>query len=309
MKKYLPYFSGIVMAVIFGFSFLFTKNALDTLGTFQLLFLRFIAASASMTLLIAAGIMRVGYKEKGLKPLFKVAIWEPVLYFILETMALKYTTSSEAGVMMAFIPVLVTILAAFLLKEKPGKIQIVFIVISVVGVLSIVLFGEGGGINGQFLGIILLFGAVTSSALFNIFSRRASAIYTPFEITYFMMCLGVIIFGGIYFIEGMIKGNINLFSNLNFENITAILYLGVLSSVVAFLLANYNLSKLPASQSSVFANLTTVVSVIAGITFRNEPFELYKIAGALMIIAGVWGTNYFAVNQNNTIEAAGENIH
>lgn len=302
MKKYLPYISGVLMAVIFGFSFLFTKNALDSLGTFQLLFLRFTAAALTMTILIIFGVMKINYREKGLKPLFKVAIWEPVLYFILETLALKYTTSSEAGVMMAFIPVLVTILAAFLLKEKPTGLQITFIVISVIGVVSIVLLGENGGLNGQLLGIILLFGAVSSSAFFNIFSRKASTIYTSFEITYFMMCLGMIVFGVFYFADGAIRGNMNLFAGVKLDSVAAILYLGVLSSVVAFLLANYNLSKLPASQSSIFANLTTVVSVIAGVTIRHESFELYKILGAVMIIVGVWGTNYYTKSVESEVE-------
>ncbi|HAA80455.1 MAG TPA: EamA family transporter, partial [Thermoanaerobacter sp.] len=67
----------------------------------------------------------------------------------------------------------------------------------------------------------------------------------------------------------------------------------VLSSVVAYFLNNYALSKLPASQASVFANLTTVISIIAGITIRHETFYWYHVIGAIMILIGVWGTNYF----------------
>jgi drug/metabolite transporter (DMT)-like permease len=70
--------------------------------------------------------------------------------------------------------------------------------------------------------------------------------------------------------------------------------LGVLSSVGAFLLANYTLSKLPAAQTSVFANLVTVVSVIAGVFFRGESFGYFQLLGAIMIILGVFGTNYFS---------------
>lgn len=297
MKKFLPYFAGIVMAVIFGFSFLFSKNALDSLSTFELLFLRFSAAALGMTALVIVGIIKINLGKKKIVPLLVVGIWQPIIYFIMETMGLKYTSSSEAGVMMAFIPVLVAIFAAFLLDEKPSRLQLVFIVISVAGVIAIVLGGGSSAGSGHIEGIIYLLGAVFSAAMFNIFSRKASRDFTPYEITYFMMIIGAVIFGGVYLIQGIIQGNLNMLSRVTQGALTSILYLGILSSIVAFLLVNYSLSKLPASQSAVFANLTTVVSVIAGITFRNEAFELYKVFGAVLIVAGVWGTNYFGLKK------------
>jgi drug/metabolite transporter (DMT)-like permease len=56
---------------------------------------------------------------------------------------------------------------------------------------------------------------------------------------------------------------------------------------------NYTLSKITAAESAVFANLTTVVSIAAGVVFRNEPFFKFQVVGAVLIIIGVWGTNYF----------------
>lgn len=297
MKKYLPYFSGVTTAGIFGFSFLFSKNALDSLNTFELLFMRFLMAVIAMTLLILIGIIKVNYRGKNIKLLIAVALWQPVLYFIMETWGLKYTTSSEAGVMMAFIPILVTILAGVFLNEKPTKLQSLFILMSVLGVVMIVLMGNETKTGGQLKGIIFLIIAVFSAAMFNIFSRRASRNFTPIEITYFMMCLGLLVFGGVFFINGLRGGNLNLIPKMGREVWISIFYLGVVSSVIAFLLTNYNLSKLKASQSAVFANLTTVVSVVAGITIRHEPFSLEKVFGTVMIILGVWGTNYFAKNK------------
>lgn len=298
MKKYLPYLAGVTMAFIFGFSFIFSKAALETLSTFELLFLRFTTATITMSILILLGIVKVNLKGKNLKPLILVAFWQPIIYFIMETKGLQYTTSSEAGVMMAFIPVLVAILAAFLLDEKPSKLQWVFIAISVIGVISIVLGGGNLETKGQLKGIMFLLSAVFSAAMFNIYSRKASQDFTPYETTYSMMILGMVTFGLLYLIQGSLTGDLNIISKISSKVVVSIFYLGVLSSVFAFLLVNYSLSKLPASQSSVFANLTTVVSVVAGITIRGESFELYKLVGAVMIVVGVWGTNYFGLKAN-----------
>jgi len=110
--------------------------------------------------------------------------------------------------------------------------------------------------------------------------------------------LGTIAFGGIYFINGLFTGNLNIVAKLDYNVITSILYLGVMSSVVAFLLINYSLSKLPASQSAIFTNLTTVVSIVAGVFIMHDSFELYKVIGAAIIIIGVWGTNRFSYYNN-----------
>ncbi len=53
---------------------------------------------------------------------------------------------------------------------------------------------------------------------------------------------------------------------------------------------NYALGKLPAHVSSIYANLSTVVAVIAGYIFLNEALHWYHIVGGLMIILGVYGT-------------------
>ena len=62
-------------------------------------------------------------------------------------------------------------------------------------------------------------------------------------------------------------------------------------------MVNYMLSKLPASNSSVFSNLTTVISIIAGVFIRHEAFHWYQLAGGIIIILGVWGTNRYKPQQ------------
>jgi drug/metabolite transporter (DMT)-like permease len=61
--------------------------------------------------------------------------------------------------------------------------------------------------------------------------------------------------------------------------------------VVAFLLVNFNLSRLKASQTSVFSNLSTAIIVAVGVVFRGEQFGLLQAIGAALILLGVWGAN------------------
>ncbi|HPD99958.1 MAG TPA: DMT family transporter, partial [Bacillota bacterium] len=41
--------------------------------------------------------------------------------------------------------------------------------------------------------------------------------------------------------------------------------------------------------SSIYSNIATIVSVIAGAIFLNETIEGYHIIGGLMIVSGVYG--------------------
>jgi drug/metabolite transporter (DMT)-like permease len=134
-----------------------------------------------------------------------------------------------------------------------------------------------------------MFMAVLCASLFNIQSRKLSVYFKPSEITFFMMISGAIIYNTIYFFTF----DINYSNFLIPEVLTSALYLGILSSTVTFFLINYMLSKVTAVESSIFANLTTVISVLAGFLFKGEELYWYYILGMILIILGVWGVNYF----------------
>ena len=138
-QKYLPIFSGLGYSAIFGFSFLFTKNALTNINPFHLLAFRFSVAAITLTLLLFLGVIKINYKNKKMKVLLLLGLTEPVMYFIFETLGINRTTSSEAGLMISLIPVAVTILASIFLKEKPSRKQLLFIILSVAGVAFIIL--------------------------------------------------------------------------------------------------------------------------------------------------------------------------
>ena len=292
-EAYLPYLAGFTVALIFGLSFMFTKQALETLPTALLLSSRFSLAALLLTFLWLSGAIKINLKNKPLKKLMLLSLFQPIAYFIFETTGVKLTSSSEAGIMIALIPVVVSIFAAVFLKERPSKSQLFFIAASVLGVIFIVLMSGSEDSTGHFAGILFLFGAVLTAGVYNILSRKFSADFTPVEITFAMMWAGAAVFSIVSAVTGMINGNLDDYITYlsSASTLIPILYLGILSSVCAFFMMNYMLSKMPASNSSVFSNLTTVVSIIAGVFIRHEAFHWYQFAGSVVIILGVWGTN------------------
>jgi len=291
MNKW-AHLSGIGFSVIFGFSFMFSKILLDFIMPMGVIAYRFLVAFLVFEILRQLKIVKINIKLKESFPIFLVAIFQPVMYFIFETFGLQLTTSAEAGLMIALIPIFVTILSAFILKEKPKTIQVLFILVSFIGVIIIQLFKPDIGFNTNILGFALLLLAVISAALFNIASRSASKTHKAVDTTYLMMFMGMISFNSIYIIQLSSNNQIHrYYENLiNIQVVIPILYLGVIASILGFFLVNFTLSKVPAHVSSIYANISTIVSVFAGYFFLQEDIYLNHFIGGILIIIGIYGT-------------------
>lgn len=154
---------------------------------------------------------------------------------------------------------------------------------------------EDLGTSGNVLGFVYLSLAVLAGTAYSLFSKKSSGEFKPMEITYIMMWFGAIAFNLIALVESMLRGNLtSYFMPLqNIQALLPILYLGVLSSVLAFFLMNYTISRIPVSQSAILTNLVTVFAIIAGVFILDEPFILKDLVGSIMILVGVFGTMYF----------------
>jgi drug/metabolite transporter (DMT)-like permease len=284
MKRYAPIFAGITYSTIFGLSYLASKEALKTLLPFELLFIRFALATAVMLALMAVGAIRVSYRGKPMDQLAFVCLLEPIAYFVCETYGIRQCSVSTAGLVLGAIPVLVAFLAWPILSERPTRARLISLFVSLCGVGLIALSAGGGGDTP--LGVVLMLGGMVTASLYNVFSRRSSQRFTPIEITFAMVASAMVTFG----LFALLGGEPDI-ARRAVPALLPIAYLGGVSSVLAFFLVNFNLSRLRASQTSVFSNLATVVSVASGVIFLGERFGPPQIAGAVLILAGVWGAN------------------
>lgn len=297
MRKIHPMIIGIIPSIIFGFSFMFTRITLEKItDPFHLLGLRFGFAAIALTLCVALKVVRIDYRGKKVALLLILSAVQPIAYFIFETFGIARSTASQAGVMIAFVPVAVSLLAMLFLKERTNSKQVLFITLSILGVF--IINSDVRFSSDNMIGNLLLLGAVGSAAVYQILSRKYSTNFTPIEITFVMMWVGAIVFTIIGMTRTLQYGGISdYFAPLLDLNILgALLYLGVLSSVIAFFFMNFVLSKVQATKAAILANLTTVVAIFAGVFILHEPFNLIKLAGSIMILIGVYGTTKVKTN-------------
>ncbi len=294
-KMVLATLAALGAQIIFGFSFMFTKIGLNYASPLTVITDRYMVAfiALSMVMLITGTKIKTC---KGIGKLVLMSVLQPVLYFIFESYGIEMTTSAFSSIMISLIPVVAMLSGIFLLNEIPSPMQYVFTALSVIGVVIMALAGNADGTVTP-LGVLLLFGAVVSSVGYNIVSRKISAEFSVFERTYAMTVIGLVVFIVIALIEN-IHTPVKLISAFSVPVYTvSILYLGIVSSVVAFMLLNFANTYLPVAKTTVFANITTVVSVFAGIVFLKEKFSVEAVISTVMIITGVWGVQSLNVRK------------
>lgn len=293
-KNKLVYLSAILYAVITGLSFLFTKIALRSADPIDILAYRFSACFIAILIPVLFKWIKFDYSREKVKRILPLALLYPLLFFSFQTFGLQYASSSEAGILLASAPIFTLILSTYFLKEETNLFQKLSIILSVLGVVYIFIM-KGSSIDFSNLkGIIFLLLSALSFSGYSVMARTLTKDFTGTELSYIMIIISFIGFNIVSITKHLVDGTIgNFFIPLrNLDFIIAIIYLGVLSSLVTSLLTNYILSKIEASKMSVFSNLGTVISILAGVIFLKEEIFYYHIIGSILIVGGVIGTNF-----------------
>lgn len=277
--------------VIFGFSFLFSKVALDYTHPLIIISVRFTIAFIIMNILWALGVFKLKFKGKPKRNIIFMAIAQPLFYFIFELYGIEKTSSAISGVIISLVPIAVIILSACVLKEKPTPVQIVFSFVSLVAVAIISIFSNDNNASSP-LGVLLLLCSVVCAAVFNILSRSESTHYSPFERTYIMFLIATVGFNLIALLGLRQEWSVQLVSAFSHSEFWwSVGYLSVASSIGAFMLFNYATSVIDPVRSASFSNIITVVSLLAGIFILEEKLSALQIVCCVLIIIGVFGTN------------------
>ncbi|KMN44351.1 DMT family transporter [Bacillus sp. LK2] len=288
------YISALLYSFIIGFSFMFVKLALTITNPLDTLAHRFTVAFIAASIPVIFGFVKLNISFKNILALLPLAIFYPALFFAFQAFGLVYTSSSEAGIIQAAIPIFTMILASYFLKEYTNIWQKTSVLISVIGVIYIFIMNGIVAHKTSFIGVILILLSALSSACYNVLARKMTKKFKLMDLTYTMTALGFISFNSIVIVDHLNKGTIIIyfkpFTNGTF--LISILYLGLLSSLLTALLLNYSLSYIEAAKISVFSNLSTLITIIAGVVFLHEQIAYYHIIGTIMIIIGVIGTNF-----------------
>lgn len=274
---------------IFGFSFLFSKRALDLTSPFVLLGFRFLVAFLALNIIIAVKKIPIKLIKPQFGMLLLLGLFEPVIYFIAENYAVTLISTSIIGTVIAIVPVISVTLGFIFLRERVTPFQIVWTCVSVVGIFITTLGQKIADFN--WLGFILALIAVLAAAMYNVLGRKISVQYSAVERTYIMFLMGSVVFPVLGLIEYRSDMHLLLIPLRSVDFWVSVLFLGGVSSVAAYLLLNYAITHISIAKASIFANITTVISIFAGVLILKESFGVFQIIGSVVVILSAYFVN------------------
>ena len=298
-KHLVSLLAALIASIIFGFSFMFSKIGLQIAAPSVMLAFRFTAAFLAMT--VIAGINAAVGKIRG-KPLFAFSLRgkpigtlillgmiQPVFYFVCENYGIIYTSASVAGTIIAVVPVTCILMDVFVMHQQVRRRQVLCALCCVLGVA---LIGWGGETHISGLGLLFLILTLLCDTFYYVFSHQVARSCNAFEVTYIMFTVGMVVFIPVALISGaghMAQTFLPAVHSAAFWS--AVLYLGVISSIGGYMLLNFANAELRVSEASLFSNVTTVVSLLAGVLLLKEPFGVAQTVGVIIILACVYIAN------------------
>ncbi len=287
--------AALICHIFWGFSFMVSDYALSVTHVFLLLSHRFLLAFAVMSLLVLLRIAKLELKGKRVWVLIILGALEPVVYFFGEQYGIIHSGTVFSGVMIAMIPVFCTLAAAIILKEKPTAGQLIFSVISVGGVIGIGLMGKSSG-TVELIGVLALIVAVIGATGYTLLSRKISKEFSPFERTYMMIAVGAVVFTVCAAVNCGFSPRSYFLPFGDTKYLFSVIYLSVCCSVICYFMSSFAITYMSVARETVFANLTTAVSVFAGVVFMHEPFSWIGLVCCILILAGIYGVQKTARN-------------
>jgi len=271
---------GVIVAVIWGMTFLSIKVALREFRPMSLSLFRFVIASIllALVMVITRVDFRIAWRDVPLLSLSGIV--GVTLYFYFENNGILRLSASESSLIIGAIPVVTLLGEILLLHVRPLKLVVLGIVLSFVGVTFIVLRSESAASSPT--GYLFMAGAVLSWVAYGFITKPLSGRYPMLAITFWQMVIGAI--GCIPFavVEGQVWTGLSATALLNAA------FLGVLASALGYWLYVIVLERLGPGRSSVFINLIPVVSVAASYVILGERLSPLQITGAVIAITGVY---------------------
>ncbi|MDP4086489.1 MAG: DMT family transporter [Bacillota bacterium] len=273
----------VLTSFLWGGNFVFSKFLIGHATPMMLAILRWIIALIFLLPIVWKREKTLRIKKNAIIPLFLMGLSGVVFFNIFQFLALAHTSATNVGLISTLNPISIAISSAILLHEKVKVTQILAMMLSLFGVLIVLSKGEINQlISLNFnVGDLWMIAAVIIWGLYSVCGKWAMQKVSPIMATFYSGVFGVIT---------LIPFNITSFKITNFNGsfLSAILYTGVISTVICMLLWNIGVQKIGATNSGIFLNFNPIFTVILAFFILGEHMTWAELLGSLIVITGCY---------------------
>jgi len=291
------WFVFILLGAIWGSSFMWIKIAVQEVGPITLVAFRALFGLLFGIVVMLIQRVQIPRTFKAWIPLLVVGLTNVAIPFFLISWGERVIDSAVASILDATVPLFTILIAHFLLKDdKITMPKLSGLIVGFVGII-VLMSKDMGASAGSILGQL----AVVVASLF----YAISAIYvrkTTEEVPGVLRSAGPLVSASVT----MWLGAFAFESPFKLPQLgitwVALLFMGVLGSGLAFMLAYYLIHEIGPTRMTMVTYLFPLFGVILGVTFLNEQLTWQVVAGAVLIIASLAIANW-EPKQRSAIES------
>lgn len=233
--------------------------------------------------------------KNALLPLFLMGVTGAFLFNILQFLALERTTAMSTGLISTLNAITIAFFSFVFLKEKINLLQIFAMIFSLIGVVLVLAKGNVDSLLSLDFntGDLLMLAAVCVWGIYSVCSKWAMKNTSALMSTLYSAIFGLLI---------LLPLNSSDFTitNITPSFIAAMIYTGVISTVVCIVFWNLGVQKLGATTAGIFLNFNPVFTSILAFLFLDEKITWSQGIGSIIVIIGCYLFSYFKTKDIST---------
>ncbi|PEL50388.1 DMT family transporter [Bacillus toyonensis] len=284
------------VVMIWGINYTIAKYGLVEFTAIEFTAIRMMAA-APLLLLLTFFIEKSLYVErKDIPRLIVVSFVGIVLYQTLFMETVKYTSATNASLLISISPIFTTLFAVFLKQEKFSSRKLIGSMIAFVGAALVLVAGHS--LASSFYGNGI--GMITSICwgLYPVLAGPLIKKYSALRVTAWSALVGAIpllLLSGphVFVMPFHITKGMTLF---------ALLYSIFFVTVFGLVMWYIGVQKIGASHTMVYMYITPIVAVLFAAIWANESISLQQMIGGIIIFFGLWFVKLEKVKVHTTVQ-------
>lgn len=274
----------LLVACVWGGTFIATRIAAQVMGPFEGAFWRFLFATIGLLSVVWLTKTKLPKMDRRtLRYNILLALSGIIIYNFFFFSALKLIPASRASLLVSLNPTIILFASAFMFGEPLKPAKIMGGLLSLFGAVVVITRGELSHVFDHFgPGEWLALGCPTFWAVYTLLNRKIAFAQEPLVTTTYSCLLGMAGLLPLAFWEGM-----HPISEVPFQVWGALIFLGLLGTVLGFVWYAEGIRAIGAARTAIFNNLVPVFGVLFSVLLLNEQIDASVLVGGALVVTGV----------------------
>ena len=269
-------------ASIWGGMYVVVKVVVAVIPPLELVWIRYVIAILALVIIGLIKRQSLRISKCHIPLIVAIGVIGNAISIVTQEYGTMLSSAQMGAIITSSTPAFMVIFARLILKERLNMKKGISVGLATIGVLLIV--GNGHiNMSSQLGGISLLMAALTW-ALMSILIKRVPSSYSPVVITTYSILVAILVLTPFVY-KGLAEIHISKLTDLTIGG--GLLYLGIVSTALAFILWNRGLQLLNASSGGLFFFFQPLVGTLLGWLLLGERIGGTFWIGSFLILSGV----------------------